>query len=176
MIDQQNQQSQQNQIDWERLANPSPLFRIFMPTKEKIDFFKEKLMNEYLYLPDEKRNPFAINQLIFFYFSGGNIVYEIGEMDGICEFLNIMPEYKCSSSMKIWNPEKWGATGAREGRELINLIIDSFKLKRISTESPDPIMAKMAKILGFKEEGKEQKAFRWNGEFYDNYKLSIIID
>ena len=41
-------------IDWARLAAPSPMFRVFRePTAEQLSSIVTRLLNDYLYAPDE---------------------------------------------------------------------------------------------------------------------------
>jgi RimJ/RimL family protein N-acetyltransferase len=46
-------------------------------------------------------------------------------------------------------------------------------LKRISAETPDPRICKIAKMCGFKVEGIRDKDFKWNDKYYDNFLLGM---
>ena len=91
-------------------------------------------------------------------------------------FTGILPEHKCQVSFKLWNPKIWGADLGRESQDLANLIIDEFKLKRMSSASPDKRMVKFAKIAGFKQEGARKYAFKWHGKFHTLFLLGITKD
>jgi len=167
-------------VDWEKVKNPSPLFQIFQPTDEKLKEIATRLMNDYLYLQDIDRDYDKVWKGIFDLFPPNgtpprrfDIIYEMGDFDGYLTFNNIVIGYKSSLSFKLWNPKRWGADLAREGKELIQFIVNEFKLKRLSTESPDERMVKMSKMVGFKVEGAMKNAFLWDGDLYTLWMMSI---
>ena len=152
------------------------MFTKFNPTEDKIKALSKKLMEEPLYLSDEYRDYELIHKMLFNNFSNkNNIFYEIGEWGGLVGFVNIIPEFKCDIVFKLWNPELWGFRFKTQLKELIKTIIEKYALKRVATESPDAKMAKMAKLCGFKVEARQAFAFQWDGEFYTNYKLRILV-
>ena len=170
-------------IDWEKLKNPHPLFKVFrMDEKNPIEFwrkfveFSRMMKNKYLYTSDEYRNDATIQQMLLAYFSGIhiNILYEIGNFQGIIAFLDIQPQHKCSVMLKPWDKRIWTKEFARAGKDLVDLIMDSFKLRRMSTSSADERIVKMAKIAGFNVEGERPYAFKWKGKLYTLYELGKV--
>ena len=173
----------EEQIDWERLKNPHPLFKVFkMDEKNPIEFWRKfvelsrMFKNKYLYLSDEYRSDTVVRQLLGSLFNGGhiNLNYEIGDFQGIICFREIIPEYKCEMTFKLWDKRAWNREFARAGKELIDLVMDSFGLKRIGTSTPDKRLVKMARIAGFKEEGEQPNSFRWKGKNYSTYFLGKV--
>ncbi len=151
------------------------MFTKFIPTEDKIKALSKKLMQEPLYLSDEYRNYELIHKMLFNNFSNkNNIFYEIGEFGGLLGFLNIVPEYKADMFLKLWDKNLWGATFARGLKKIIKYIMIKYDLKRLASDSQDPRMAKMGKIVGFKVEGRQALGFRWDGELYTLYKLRIL--
>jgi hypothetical protein len=169
-------------VNWEKLRNPSSSYKLFVPTQEKIDILARRLLNDYLYMADEERDPIIIQKYIDRYFSPYHppldisLFYELDNFDGFVGFTGIQPEYKCNVSFKIWNPKIWGPTLARENKELAKLIMNEFKLKRMSSASPDRDMVKFAKLAGFKQEGARRYGFKWNDKFFTYYLLGITKD
>ncbi len=75
--------------------------------------------------------------------------------------------------MKLWNPQIWKPSTVKQGRALIRLIMDEFKLKRIGSDSADNKMVHMATMVGFKKEGARKHEFRWNGKFFPLIMLGM---
>ncbi len=166
-------------VSWDKIKSPSPIFKLFIPTDEKLKSIVHRLMNDYLYLQDEDRDYDIIWKQIFYLFpidgvpKAFHIIYEIGEFDGFISFNDISIGHKCLMSLKLWNPRRFNSHFMREGKALINLIMNEFKLNRISTESPDERMVKMSKIVGLKVEGAQKHAFLWDGDFYTKWIMAI---
>ena len=166
-----------DKIDWDKIKSTAGMFKWFMPQPddERLKILAQHLHDEYLYFSDEYRDYKVIYALFKAYFSwqhGFNLFYEIGDFGGIVGFLNIIPEHKSGLMLKLWNKELWGKQFVREGRELLDFIMDTFALKRVSTETADPEhVIKLAKVFGFKEEGRSPYEVKWNGEYFDNYIL-----
>ena len=166
-----------NNIDWEKLKDPDPMFKPFSPVDstdptdpfyKKVSRLQTLLMKRPLWLSDEYRTPQAINALATSYFSGlaFNIFYEIGDFQGLIGFQNILPEFKCAMTFKIWDKDLWGKTLVRAGKNLVELFIREFRLKRISSVTADDRIKRMAEMIGFEVEGEQPDAFRWNNKFY----------
>lgn len=158
----------------QKLIKPNETFSLFYPTPEKTQELSYRLMKEELYIPDEKRNWQTIKQLIRYYFSSihFHLFYEIKNFQGLIGFMEIYPEYKALLLWKMWDKSVWNKTFARHGIEVINLIMDSYKLKRIGTETADPKVVKMAEMAGFELEGEKKNEFMWDGKFYKKYVLA----
>ena len=151
------------------------LFTKFKPTDVKIKELAKKLMEEPLYLSDEYRDYSFIHKMLFNNFGNeNNIFYEIGEFGGVLGFVNIIPEYKATALLKLWDKKLWGVAFAKELKELIKHIMIKYNLKRLATDSQDPRMVKLAKIMGFKIEGRFKYGFCWNGEYHTLHKMRIL--
>lgn len=152
------------------------LFKLFVPTEDKVKFIGRKLMDEYLYISDEYRDYAIIYAILNGYVNmpSNNVIYEIGDFDGILVLANIIPGWKAGLTFKLWNKKRWGPDFMREGKEFIAALMKAFKLQRLDTTSPDPRIIKMAKICGFKIEGTQKQGFSWDGKRYDNVLLAIV--
>ena len=146
-----------------------------MDDRERRSEISKKLMEEPLYLSDEFRDWKLIHEVLFKNFSNkNNIFYEIGEWGGLVGFVNIIPKFKCDIVFKLWNPELWGFKFKTQIKELIKTIMEKYDLKRVSTESSDERMSRLAKIIGFKIEGRFKCGFAWEGELYTLYKMRLL--
>ncbi len=163
-------------VDWERLKNPSPLFKVFEPTKEKLMVVAKELYNKPLNLSDEFRNYDIIWAIIAQYFYAGrfNIIYDIGDMKGLLGFIDIVPSFKATVMFKLFDKKLIrGSDFVREVRNLLQLIMEQFDLKRLNTSSPDENIVRLARIIGFKQEGKRLKDFMWDGDYYTDFLLGM---
>jgi RimJ/RimL family protein N-acetyltransferase len=163
-------------VDWTLLRNPSPLFKVFTePTLAEVDTIVHKLMTEYLYAPDELRSEGAIREMVRHYFgSGGNIIYEIGDFKGILGIMDIIPEHKADVTLKLWGREVFGAHFIRDSRTLLRAVMDSFGLVRLSTQSADERIVRLARMAGFEVEGVRPRDFKWDGEYYDLTIMGLV--
>ena len=153
----------------------SIVFTKFNPTEDKIKALSKKLMEEPLYLSDEYRSYELIHKMLFNNFSNkNNIFLEIGEFGGLIGFVNIIPEFKCAIVFKLWNPELWGFRFKTQVKQLIKTIMEKYDLKRVATESADERMTRMAKICGFKVEGRFKNSFMWEKKMYTLHKMRIL--
>ena len=169
------------QIDWERLKNPDPMFKLFTPTSAeptdpfylKVSKLQRLLMKRPLWLSDEYRTPKGIDAIIYSYFSGFtfNVFYEAGDFQALIGFMNIQPEFKCEMTLKLIDADLWGADFVRVSKELVELFIEQFRLKRISIETADERIVRMAKMAGFDGEGKRPNDLMWEGKYYEKYIL-----
>lgn len=161
-------------IPWDKIKNPSPTFRLFEPSRDKFATITKHLMDGYLNLSDEFRIPSILHKLMQSYFlSPNNLIYEAGNNQALVGFIEIVPSFKCSLMFKLFDKNIWGVDFAREGKDLLNLIMDIFALTRINTSSPDERIVKMAKIFGFKEEGIREKDFMFNNKPFDVFLLGL---
>ena len=163
-------------VNWERLARPSPLFRAFVePTVTQMGTIVTKLGSDYLYAPDELRDEPTLRALVWHYWaSGANIIYEVGEFQGILGFMDIVPGHKASVTLKLWGRETWGRNFVRESRALLGLVMDEFRLVRLETSTPDEKVVRMATLAGFAVEGVRPKDFKWNGDYYDTTVMGLV--
>jgi len=175
-------------IDWDKLKKEYKYFSVFYPTDNKLRFLADKLIHGYLNISDEDRIPEKVRGSLLYYFPPSDyptvhfsLFYEVGDFDGILGFKNILPEFKCSLSLILWGGERLfksmkGAELIKEGKDLINIIMDEFKLRRIESETPYKRMVELGKLLNFKVDGSQKYAFRWNGKLYTKFHLAITKD
>jgi hypothetical protein len=162
-------------IPWEKVKNPSPMFRLFEPSKEKFDIISKHLMEGFLNLSDDLRTASSIFKLMGSYFyNGNNIIYEINEMDGLLGFTSIVPTWKADLLFKIFNKKLWKPSFVKEAGKLVKFIMHEFKLRRVSAETPDSRVMRMAKFISFKEEGFKEDGFVFDNKFYPKYLLGIL--
>lgn len=170
------------EIDTERLINPAPNFRLFLPENpddpkdpfyEKVAKLQTLLIKRPLWLSDEYRTRRATDIIIESYFSGFtfNVFYEVGDFQALIGFMNILPQFKCEMTLKLVDPKVWGADFVRSSKELIDLFMKELRLKRISIETADERIVRMARMAGFEEEGFRPDDLRWDKKFYDKYLL-----
>ena len=162
-------------LDVGKLTSPHPLMKVFKPENDNdLDFykklakFKTLMLKEYLWISDEYRTDGAADLILAQYFSGYtfNVFYEIGDFQAIIGFTDILPEFKCNMTFKIWDKSIWNKTLVKAGREITDLFLKEFALKRISSATADERILRMGKMIGFVEEGRQPDAFRWNKKFY----------
>lgn len=156
--------------------NEYKFFRLFDPTEEKLAAFGRRLMDDYLYLSDEDRNVDSIQNILAYYLADRrhNVVWEIGDFDGLMVFANIVPGHKASLVFKLWNPKRWGADLLRECRAFIDENMTQLHLVRLESLTADPRVMKMARMAGFEVEGIKEKSFSWRGDLFDEWVLGLI--
>ena len=155
------------QARYNRLLQPSSMFKIFVPTEKKIRLLSSKLLHDYLYLSDEFREPRTIDGMLQLYLSGiASIIYEFPRFGGFIGFVDIVPDYKANISFKLWDRKLWGPTFFRELKDLIELMMDELRLVRLSAKTPDRRMEHMAHLCGFKTECAQRFGFKWDNKYY----------
>jgi len=168
-------------VDWERLQNPPEPFKLIIPDYNDIEFHKKiirlkyHLMNKYLETSDENRN----EQWLEYVVKGGlfaysTAMYEAGDFDALVGFVNIIPGFKCGMVFNLLDKKIWGKEFARAGQALIKMYMEEFDLKRISTQTADQKVQRLAEIIGFKVEGERPNDFMWNKKLYKTYLLGFI--
>ena len=170
-------------VNWDKVKKPNDLLKVFEPDpKDPIEFekkivrFKNNLRDKYLYLSDQYRHPKTVDVLVNNYFYNRNIFnifYELGDFQGLIGITNILPEFKAGVIFKIWDSNAWTPQNARKIRELGNVVMDEFMLKRLAIQTPDRRMIKFGKIVGFELEGEKPYDFKWNGRLYTTYMLGM---
>lgn len=162
-------------IDFKKLANPAPLFKIFVPNEEKLKKIANHLMEGPLNLSDEFRNYDIIHAMLRGYLvSPSSLFYEIGDMQALLGFTNIIPRFKATVLFKLFDPGLWGFQFKRQGKEVFRLVSEILELKRLSSETPDPRIVRIAKMVGFTIEGMKKNDFIWNRKLYNTYILGLF--
>lgn len=162
-------------VNWGLLQYPARLIKHFSdPSGPEIDAIVSRLRNDYLYAPDELRDEAVLRSLVSAYWGGPNIIYEVGQFQGILGFMDIIPEHKASVTLKLWDADRWGRDFIRDARAVCAAVMDEFKLTRLATETPDPRVVKIARLGGFTIEGVRPKDFRWNGDYYDTTVMGLV--
>ena len=167
--------------DWKLLEHPQEYFYLFRAKEEKVKFIAKELMEKKLNLSDEFRTYPSIYNMLGYYLNGYSysFFYEIRKedtMQALLGFTNVLPDFKAEVMFKWFDDDLWGRDFIRQTRKVIKLVMDEFKLKRVSSSSPDEKIVKMAHLCGFKNDGTKEKDFRWDGEFYKNFQFSIVED
>jgi RimJ/RimL family protein N-acetyltransferase len=167
-----------DKIDLDRLRNPSPLFRLLEPTQKNLDAFAAELGKGYLFVSDEIRYPEYLREMVYDLYTRRrfNLIYEIGDFQGVIGFLNVIFDHKADMMLKMWDASFWGKDAVRQGKDLLKYVVETFGLKRVGTVTADPRIVKMAKLVGFTEEGARRKAFAWNKCLHDEILLSVVRD
>jgi uncharacterized protein (DUF2147 family) len=157
----------------ELLRHPSPSFKLFEPTDEKIAVVADKLISTPLFIEDQDRNEKTIAYFIdsFLMRTGFALAYEVPDFGGIVGFMDIRPGWKAEAILKLWDKSKYGAKTVREARDIMKLIMDTFDLKRLNTQTADPVVDKLARLCGFEREGLRIGDYMWGGQIYDRYIL-----
>jgi len=146
--------------------------KLYEPTQESIENFVEKLMNTPLYTSDEFRNREHLTAEVNHVCGSNNsLIFDMCNGGGLMGFTDTIPGWKCSVFFKIWDPSKWSVTLVKEVRSLFEAFAKSTKVFRFETQTADPKVVKMSKIIGFSIEGVLIDAFRWNDKFYDTSLL-----
>lgn len=163
-----------------RLANPSRHFTLFSFNVNKYAQWRYQVLSNPLHLSDHSRTPENTDKLLMHILTGENfsIPYEInndaGDFCGILSFLNIVPDFKCAVSFQIWDKSPWSKSAVRETRALFEYIMGEFNLKKAESQTADPVIVHLAKIIGFKVEGQAKNSFMCNGELRDVYILGMM--
>ena len=156
----------------EMLLKPSEMFKRFEPTPEKIKEVARHLMENKYSLSDELRDYDIIHGILRKYMTSPVcIFYEIGDMDGIFGFTDIIPGWKAHVVFELINPKIWSKQLVRESRNLINLIMKSGDLIKLSSQTADQRIEKMAKMIGFQLEGIRELEFSWDKKPYPIYLI-----
>jgi hypothetical protein len=179
-------------INWDVLRHPSENIHVCVPTPEKLVDLAARLLTEPMFLPDEQRNAQWVDLLVAAMFAGPqmNWIYEIGDWKGLISFQDIWPGYKAEASFLLWDngftpgsKERvglrgklcWGADFIRELKDLVELVMREFKLRRLGMASPEKHTVDIAtKFLGFKVEGRKKYGFRHDGKTFTQYLLRRI--
>ena len=163
------------EVNWDKLRDGYTHFKLFHPTPEKLDHVVKWLVDGFLNLEDYERDPVKAWGIIKYYITPGKIhaLYEIDDFKGLFGIVDIIPGYRASALLKLWGAEAWKPSLVKEADRLIRDYMDEFKLRRLSTETADRRIERMAKMVGFKTEGACKNAFMWDGKLYNKLLMSI---
>lgn len=159
-----------------RLWHPTPRLKYFVPTEEKIVEWGEHLLFDPLHVSEESMDATTIREKIDWMLSGItlNLVYEMGDFGGMICFYEIVPGHKCGLTWQLWDTDLWGPGFVKEGRKVCAMVMDEFKLIRIGSQTADPRVVKLTKMVGFEVEGCQRKIFKQNGKLYDSTMLGMV--
>lgn len=141
----------------------------FIPTIEKVSDLSKKLVSKKFYLSEENRTEEFSVVMVNLYFNGYRECefFEIGEWSGLLGFVDIIRGWKADLFFKIWDKDIWNHSLVREIDCLIESTMKEFGIKRLSLQTPDSYMVKLAKRHGFKQEGILKNSYKWDDKFYD---------
>ena len=165
--------------DWKKLQRPEEYFYLFRANEEKVKFIAKELMEKKFNLSDEFRTYPSIYNMLGYYLNGYSysFFYEIRKedtMQALLGFTNVLPSFKAEIMFKWFDDDLWGKDFVKQTRKVIKLVMDEFKLKRISSNSPDKKIVKMANLCGFEDDGTKENDFMWDGELFKNFQFSIV--
>ena len=161
-----------DKVTLERLLKPSEMFKKFEATPDKMKEIARHLMENMYSMSDELRDYDIIHGILRKYITSETcIFYEIGDMDGIFGFTDIIPGWKAHVVFELINREIWGKQLVRESRELIDLIMKSGDLIKLSSQTADERIKRMAKMIGFHLEGIRELEFSWDKKPYPIYLI-----
>ncbi len=157
--------------------------RPFEPDESSLKKLADYLMFGFLCVEDT-RTPESIANMVLRAFPDGKVkpedewyaIWDDGELCGLVGFFNIEEGHKCAATIKLWNPAPWGIKGLRRGIEIMKDVMARHKLVRIDTETADPRIVKMARLLGFECEGVRPFDFRFDGVLYHKVLLGVCSE
>jgi len=144
-------------------------------TPEKKEILISKMLYSFLWLPDEVRASHEIEVFVDYLFSGTRSAFwEIGNFDGIVGFYDILPEYKCVFLARLWHRSAWSHSLVREIKDLALKFRADQRMRRISLATPDERLGKLARLIGFRAEGTQKNAFRFERKLYTQFLYRLI--
>lgn len=148
----------------------------FVLTTDRARDLIDRLKDTPLYLSDEWREEPMISSILLSHFNGAfdNSFIEIGDWQGLLGLVNIVDGWKADLFFKLWDKSIWGPGLRRELEEALNDLCDEYKLERVSLMTPDEHTAKLARSVGFVDEGKLINSFKWDGKAYDT--ICLVLD
>jgi len=165
-------QKEESVISQETLLNPSPLFKRLEPNPDKIKEIARHLMENKYSLSDELRDYDIIHGILRKYMmSNVCIFYEIGDMDGIFGFTDIIPGWKAHVVFELINPKIWRKQLVRESRGLVDLVMKAGELIKLSSQTADTRVKRMSEMIGFHLEGVRELEFSWDNKPYPIYLI-----
>lgn len=151
------------------------MIKVFKPTPEKVMAIGRHLMENKYSMSDEYRDYPIIYGILDKYLSSKNsLFYEIGDMDGVFGFTDIISGWKSHMIFELLNSRVWGKRLVRESRKLIDAVMDAMELIKISSQTADKRIAKMSRMIGFEMEGARKAEFSWDKKLYDIYLIGRI--
>jgi hypothetical protein len=154
---------------------PTEHLRLFVATPEKVESLKRHLMEDYLFLSDESRtDEGALATIAATMATPNSMFYEIGDWAGVVGLDHVVPGHKAHVSLKFWDTTLFRPSVVRQVQGLLSDLMDYFGLRRLWSETPDPRVVKLAKMVGFKWEGDKVDDFRWGDQFFTTAMLGMV--
>ncbi len=160
-------------------------FRPFEVTELALTYIVDYLLNGRLCVSDEGRTIENIANAVATMFPGVKARADAewwslhnadGQLCGVLGFCDIRLGWKARVTIKMWDKSAWGPEAVREAREIIATVMDKYKLFRLNSETADIAVKRMARMVGFCEDGCREKDFVWDGEYYDRWLLGLYRD
>jgi hypothetical protein len=64
----------------------------------------------------------------------------------------------------------------RACQNLVEIVMDSMALVRVTSHTSDPRMVRLSELAGFEVEGKSPYGMKWDGKFHNSYTLGFVRD
>jgi RimJ/RimL family protein N-acetyltransferase len=164
-----------NEIDKAKLTAPADGFRLWTPKPGQAELLEKSMLTIPLHLSDEMRTPESVRRIIAQMLTTG-LCYEYDDFKGIVHIGQIVEGHKAVMSLFFWDASIWTPHTARRLSTFYDSIMSLLNLRRLSAQTADHRIERMAKVVGFQYEGTMEDAFRWEGEFRNLTMLGRIRD
>ncbi len=145
-------------------------------TAAKLDKLAEVLSSDSRYFSDEDRNQMVAWRTLHHWFGEREPVaaYEIGDMNAVLVFHDIVPGLKCRADLIGLAPTKAGVEDYREGMKVVREVMAAFKLHKIEVCTVLPKIARLLSRLGFRCEGVKKDSYLMNGAYRHNILMALM--
>jgi hypothetical protein len=102
-------------------------------------------------------------------------IYNGNGLVGTYFITDISPDHE--ARFLFWGWGNLGLSGQRQQvKEYIDKTMETYRLRRVYAQTPDPKLVRYLKTLGFKDEGRFKFGFRWDGKLFTLYNLRKLLD
>ena len=164
-------------INMEKLERFDQLRRMSI-NPEKLERLGLVLEKSLLCLPDNLRDKQDVGNVLQYLFPQHspqvNLIYEIKAFDGLLGFLDIQYGHTCDVVFHLWNRKAFNHKLLRGLKQAHREVAKQFALKRLAFSTPNIQHVQIYGRLGFLVEGRQAKAFLWNGKLFTNHLMRVI--
>ena len=149
------------------------IFHPFIPTPDKLEFIRNAMLNDKESMIDDQRTPEDVDRYISSAYVGSDMsfCYEIGDFCGVLAFVGIKPGFKASMLWHQWDFSIFNKTLVREAVVVITSMMGALDLHKVEIGTGETRVARLARMLGFEDEGVKKDSMRWGGKLHDMYLL-----